>query len=206
MTACNTGTKIDSQKVAEEMRSRKVLHLNQAQITEATFDEGKRITNWLDNRLLLQLQTSPLRNDLSRWALQCNLKKLSADSLQNAHSATIQRIALRADSKALKLNDVSLQVWDAYRYNAENHLPMEANVQRDGEKELLYSNAILLTDATCLKCHGKVGKDLSANDFQTLKNVSSAMDSLINYQLNEPVGIWNILLDKAKLIQRIKTK
>lgn len=205
VSACDTGTKIDSKKVAEEMRSRKIMHLNQAQITEAAFQEGKTLTDWLDNRLVRQLQVADSA-DIVQWASHCTTKALSADSLQKAYSVSIQRVALRTDAKRLQGNDKALQVWDAYRYNAENKLPMEPNVQRDGTTALLYSRPILLSQATCLKCHGLVGKDLTTGNFQKLKSVYPAMDSLVANAPGQAIGVWNLLFDKARMIQRMKVK
>ncbi len=206
LSACDTGTKLDSQKIAEEVRNRKIVHLSQAQITENAFQEGKALSGWLDKRLLLQLQTTPDKKNSIKWAAHCDPKMLSADSLQKAYAVTIERIGLRADPKKIKLSDKAMQIWDAYRYNAENKLPMEPNVQRDGEAFLLYSSPILLADATCLKCHGVVGKDLSTTDFQLLAAKYPAIDSLVNNTLGQPIGVWNLLFDKAKQIQRAKAK
>jgi len=206
LTACNTGAKIDSQKVAEEMRNRKIVHANQAEITEGALAEGSRLAGWLDKRLIQTLEAAPDQKNIVAWAARCNPRALSVDSLGRAHYTAIQRVALKADAKKAALTGKALQVWEAYRYNAENKLPMDPNIQRDGEAYLLYTSPILLSNATCLKCHGEVGKDLSESNFRALKNTYPAMDSLINYQVIQPIGTWNLRFDKNRLIQRIKTR
>jgi hypothetical protein len=97
-------------------------------------------------------------------------------------------------------------VWDAYRYNAENNLPLEPNVQRDGEDLLLYSRPIGLHSATCLRCHGTVGKDLKKEEFAALRAAYPAMDSLSGYTSGQPIGIWNLLYQKSGLAARVKAK
>jgi Protein of unknown function (DUF3365) len=204
--ACDSGKKIDSRKVAEEMRNRKLKRVNSAQLIENTLAQGGKVVRQLDETLLKRLQVALREDDLVQAAAVCNLQSLPTDSLEEAYAVRIRRLALRADGDKLALGGKQREVWEAYRYNAEKQLPMESNVQRDGQNYLLYTAPILLANATCLRCHGKVGKDVTEKDFRGLRATYPAMDSLHNYAPNQPIGIWNLLFDKAKLVLRAESK
>ena len=204
--ACDTGKKIDSRKVAEEMRSRKLKRVSAARVIEHTLAEGIEVTRQLDSTLLQRLQAALAQTDLVRAAAVCNPQALSAGTLEKSYAVRIRRLALRADGGKLALSDKQRQIWEAYRYNAQQNLPMDANVQRDGQNYLLCTTPVLLANATCLQCHGKVGKDLTDNDFRLLRAAYPAMDSLTNHVPGQPIGIWNLLFDKGKMVLRMETK
>ncbi|MDJ1468626.1 DUF3365 domain-containing protein [Cytophagaceae bacterium DM2B3-1] len=206
LVACNTGTKLDNKKIAEEMKSRKVLHITPIQLTENTFREGKKTADWLDKRLVSQLERFSDKKNLVEWSSVCNVRSLGVDSLKKQYGISIQRLALRNSPEKLAISKTALQVWDAYRYNAEKKLPMEANVQQEDNIYMLYSQPIALASATCLQCHGAVGKELSRKDFEALRASYPSIDSLTNYTLNEPIGIWNVLFPKNKLAQPLDIK
>ena len=204
--ACDTGKKIDSRKVAEEMRSRKLKRVSAARVIEHTLAEGIEVTRQLDSTLLQRLQAALAQTDLVRAAAVCNPQALSAGTLEKSYAVRIRRLALRADGGKLALSDKQRQIWEAYRYNAQQHLPMDANVQRDGQDYLLCTTPILMASNTCLQCHGKVGKDLTNNDFRMLRAAYPAMDSLTNHAPGQPIGIWNLLFDKSRLVLRMEGK
>ena len=204
--ACDTGKKIDSRKVAEEMRNRKLKRVTAARVIENTLAEGNEITRQLDSTLLQRLQAALAGTDLVRAAAVCNPQALSVGALEKSYAVRIRRLALRADGGKLALSHKQRQIWEAYRYNAQQHLPMDANVQRDGQDYLLCTTPVLLASATCLQCHGKVGKDLTDNDFRLLRSAYPAMDSLSNHAPGQPIGIWNLLFDKSKLVLRMEGK
>ena len=110
------------------MRGQKIVRATQAQLTETALREGQSLADWLDQRLVQVLENAPNRNDIVTWAARCNPKQLAADSLENARQVRIQRLPLRGEGKPF--DEKTAQVWDAYRYNAENNLPLEPNVQR----------------------------------------------------------------------------
>lgn len=204
--ACDTGQKIDSRKVAEEMRSRKLKRVTAARLIENTLAEGKQITRQLDSTLLECLQTALAQRGIVRAAAVCNPEALSAGLLEKTYAVRIRRLALHAGGGQPALTEKQRQIWEAYRYNAQQNLPMEANVQRDGPDHLLCTTPVLLANTTCLKCHGKVGKDLTDKDFRLLRAAYPAMDSLSNHAAGQPIGIWNLLFDKAPLVLRMEGK
>lgn len=206
LVACNTGAKLDNKKIAEEMKSRKVIHITPLQLTENTFREGKKTTDWLNRRLLNQLEGFSDKKDLVKWSSLCNVQLLGVDSLKKQYGISVQRLALRSNPEKLAISKPALQVWEAYRYNAEKKLPMDANVQQEDAIYMLYSQPVTLASTTCLLCHGTVGKELSRKDFEALKAAYPSMDSLTNYTLNEPIGIWNVLFSKNRLAQPMDIK
>jgi hypothetical protein len=112
---------------------------------------------------------------------------------------------LKGQKDGLQLNAMEKQLLDAYQYNQENKLPLENNVQKSGTEQMLFTSPILLNNTVCLKCHGKVGSDLTEQDYQNLQATYN-MDGLVNYSLNQPMAIWSILFQRKALVKSIQAE
>ena len=51
-----------------------------------------------------------------------------------------------------------------------------------------------------------MGTDLKKEEFAALRAAYPAMDSLSGYPAGRPIGIWNLLYQKAGLAARVKAK
>lgn len=208
ISACgDTGERgIDSQEVKQEIQNREIKYITQPQIIDAASKRGQLIADTLQQALIRQMQKAVAENSLLEAAKYCNLQQLAAyNQLQEKHTAIIKRVRLKGQKEGIQLNEMEKQLLDAYQYNQENKLPLENNVQKSGTEQVLFTSPILLNNAVCLKCHGKVGTELSEKDYQTLQATYN-MDSLINYPLNQPIAIWSILFQRKALIKRIQAE
>ncbi|MDO1445746.1 DUF3365 domain-containing protein [Rhodocytophaga aerolata] len=197
---------IDSQEVKQEIRNREIKYVTQPQIIDAAFKRGSQITDTLQQALTRQMQKAVAEKSLTEAAAYCKLEQLEAyKQLQEKHTASIKRVRLKAPKADLLLNEMEKQLLDAYQYNQENKLPLENNVQKSGAEEMLFTAPILVSNTVCLKCHGKVGTDLSGEEYQTLQ-ATYRMDSLVNYSLNQPIAIWSILFPRKGLIKSIQAE
>jgi hypothetical protein len=208
MSACDdTGNRgIDSQEVKQEIRNREIKYITQPQIIDATSKRGPLIADTLQQALIRQMQQAIAGNTLVEAAKYCNLQQLAPyDKLQKVYTVTIKRVRLRGQPLGQPLNEMEKQVLEAYQYNQENKLPLENNVQKSGAEQLLFTSPILVNNTVCLKCHGKVGNDLTEQDYQSLQ-AAYKMDGLTNYSLNEPMAIWSILFQRKALIKSIQAE
>ncbi len=91
---------------------------------------------------------------------------------------------------------------DAYRYSAGRNLPLDPNVQ--GDKDILLYNApVTVSDQVCLKCHGKIGQDLSEKDYLALSS-RYRLDSLVNLENGQALAIWLLRFNRREIIKTIR--
>jgi hypothetical protein len=208
VSACDdTGTRgIDSKEVKEEIRNRTIKYITQPQIIDATFKKGQLIADTLQQALIRQMQKAVAENKLLEAAKYCNLQALPAyTQLQEKHTAIVKRVRLKGQTEGLSLNEMEKQLLDAYQYNQENKLPLENNVQKSGTEQMLFTSPILVNNTVCLKCHGKVGEQLTTQDYQSLQ-ATYKMEGLVDYSLSEPIAIWSMLFEKKALIKSLQAE
>jgi hypothetical protein len=206
--ACDdTGQRgIDSQEVKQEIRNREIKYVTQPQIIDATFKRGQQISDTLQQALIRQMQQAVAGNSLTEVARYCNLQQLQAyEQLRKKHTASIKRVRLQGQKADLQLNEMEKQLLDAYQYNQENKLPLENNVQKSGTEEMLFTAPILLNNAVCLQCHGKIGTDLTQQAYQSLQTTYN-MEGLVNHSLNQPIAVWSILFQRKELIKSLQAE
>lgn len=123
-----TSDKIDSEVVNKEIKARKIKRLKEGEIIEAAFNHGKRISQYLDDKIsgdcgainkteISQADTSLLLN----MDVACNLPS--------------------------RPNKKEKMVWDAYKYNLEQGIALEDNIQKLGGDEILFSHPLILEDS-----------------------------------------------------------
>jgi hypothetical protein len=205
-SACNESNNsrgIDSKEVAKEIRSREIRHITQAQVLDATFKQGQLVADSVQTALTQKLILAVSEKGIPEAAKFCNLKTLDPVArLEDEYQATIKRMSLKDTGKKQALDEVESQLLSAYRYNAENKLPLKKNVQKSGSQYLLFTAPINISNQVCLKCHGIVGKDVAEKDFQALRTIYP-MDSLVNYTLQQSMAIYSILFQRKGIIANI---
>ena len=99
-----------------------------------------------------------------------------------------------------KPDSLELSLLEAYQYNIEKGLSIESNIKdpHDG-KYLLYTKPIMIDNPLCLQCHGEIGKELSEETHQLIKELYP-QDMATNYKMSELRGMWSIKLSKRNLI------
>lgn len=199
----NSSRGIDSKEVAQEIKSREIRHIPQARIIEVASQRGQSMADTVQVVLTRTLTRMLQEKGIEEAATYCNLQKLpQVSQLEKEYQANIKRIRLKGGTSGRKLNDLETQLLDAYQYNAEKNLPLENNIQKSGPEYLLFTAPITLNKEICLKCHGKVGQDISSADVANLQK-TYRMDSLINYSPNQPIAIYSILFQRKGIVTNL---
>ncbi|MBD2769321.1 DUF3365 domain-containing protein [Hymenobacter sp. BT664] len=66
-------------------------------------------------------------------------------------------------------------------------------ISRESQEVFFYQRPIVLNNALCLRCHGEVGKDITAADY-TLIRKQYPQDQATGYHLGQQMGAWQISL------------
>ncbi|MBC8110514.1 MAG: DUF3365 domain-containing protein [Verrucomicrobia bacterium] len=206
LVACGNPERVDDSKAVKEgIEDRKVRRITQTQIMEATTNWGKSSVPMLEKSLSEILTKQIKANGIAKAADFCKVSKIpAADSLKSLYEASVKRLTL-SNLPTPRLHPKENELLSAYRYNSEKKLPIETNIQKS-DTFMFYTTAVVLKEKMCLQCHGKVGTDILEKDFQAIKQKYPNLDSLTNYTLNQPIGIWSIVFDKKNLVRKIGKK
>jgi hypothetical protein len=204
--ACGNPERVDNSKAVKEgIEDRKVRRITQTQIMEATTNWGKSSVPMLEKSLSDILIQQIKTNGIVKATDFCKVSKIPAvDSIKYLYEANVKRLTL-SNLPTPKLHPKETELLEAYRYNFEKKLPIETNIQKS-DTFMFYTAAVVLKEKMCLQCHGKVGTDILEKDFQAMKQKYPNLDTLTNYTLNQPIGIWSIVFDKKNLVRKIGKK
>ena len=108
---------MDVEKVKEEINARKIRRFTDAQIVQAAYDSGKVIIDNLELSIAACNENLEINNDL------------------------IKECVIICDSTKL-MNEKELQVWEAYKYNFANNLPLKDNIQKSSDSSIIYTKPL----------------------------------------------------------------
>ncbi len=129
LAACDTGSqrRLDPGTLQEEMRRREPRRIKEGEIAAAGQQQGQTIV------AVLQANSLADSSNCCPRILQSML-----DSLQNQYQAQIKCYSL-LDQHQIPESTLEQQVLDAYRYNVEQSLPLESNIQTLGKEHFIYN-------------------------------------------------------------------
>lgn len=206
LAACDTGSQnaLNREALQEEMRNREPKKLNEAQIVNETFEQGRYLSQTAQQSLLTTLQAAIAREGSVESAIQyCNLQANPLmDSLSEVHKATISRTSLQLRNPDNSPSELEQQLLEAYHYNAEEGLPLEDNVQQVDQQYMLYTKPIVLGSELCLNCHGKAGKDIRP---ETLQRIDSLYpnDQARGYSKGDVRDMWSIRFQRKDIVNAL---
>lgn len=124
--ACGRLPEEDTKRIAEEMENRELFHVTDGDIVEWVKKDGDSLSNFLNN-------------DFKIDASSKSGKQNSFEDKVQSPVVVIWIFDEISDLEDEKQNDL----WQAYQYNFENDLPLEANVQiLEKYKTILYTAPI----------------------------------------------------------------
>ncbi len=199
---CSGDKKVDRSAYEDELESREIVHVTEAQLFEATLKVGDSIANLAQKKLGGSLQQA-IKNEGIEGAIKfCNLNAYNlVDSLETTYDAEIKRVSINYRNPSDKPDSIETQLLEAYEYNVENGIPLTNNIQKIHQTDyLLFTKPIEINNPLCLQCHGKIGKQLSEKTNELIKELYPE-DLAVNYEMNDLRGMWSIKLSQKKIIQ-----
>lgn len=119
--------RVDTSKMANEIRSRQIKHVSPSQVLALANDFGQKIKADLNKDLYKSLSNPAF-----------------VDSLAKANLVTISLLQL-SDTNSTKILPKIKELLDAYAYNASQKLPQEDNLQKlDGGTRVVFTSPIVL--------------------------------------------------------------
>jgi hypothetical protein len=205
IAGCNkTISKEEQQAINEEIASRKIRRITDAQIYDAALKLGDSISaisqKALGSKLMYQVTNYGPEAALD----YCNVNAYPIiDSLSTAHNAVIRRTSLRLRNPEDAPDELERQLLDAYAYNIENSLELKPGLQKISDQEFLYTRPIIANNGICLKCHGEPGVDVPEDLIAVIKE-KYPKDNAMGHEINDLRGMWSIKLDRKDIVKNIR--
>jgi hypothetical protein len=138
LASCHETNTQNARAVKEEMRSREIVHATPGQIAQRATEMGDSLLEHLVTKWAEKVGHAPDQ--------PCSLTFSSVQAeMKDKYKADIQLIRFEGDPLEMTKSKVEREVIDAYLYNKEHRLALEPNLQKDGDKELLYTRPFVLT-------------------------------------------------------------
>ena len=201
---CNrTISKEDQQAINEELRSREIRRITDAQIYDAAMKLGEMIADSSQRTLGKQLMHQVNENGTIAALEYCNLNAYPIiDSLSEFFNADIKRTSLRSRNPMDNPDELEGQLLDAYQYNVENSLELSPGIQKLDDGKYLYTKPIIANSGLCLQCHGEIGTDIT-DEVAAVIQERYPEDNATGHQINDLRGMWSIKLDQKAIIETI---
>ncbi len=166
---------VDREALRREMKEREIKHVLPGEIIEAAYGQGDSLAQMAQQVLIRQYQKNPSEQKLADYFK--NETSRSVDSLERAYAAKIRWVSLQ-DTLPQQLSDLEKQILDAYRYNVEQEMEIDHNVQRIDDESYLYTQPVMQSELQQM---------LAASQ-------PSPADT------NQFLGMWSIVLSKKEII------
>jgi hypothetical protein len=172
LTSCRQNPGADPGAVRQELRQREIVHLSQGQITERAAEMGDSILLKAEQTFLKKL--NPASNSTSCLPAWDSASR----EMTSRYQAEIKRLPFSSAEKKLQ-NQKEKQLFEAYLYSRQHLLALNPNLQKDGEKDFIFTKALVMNDAKCISCH---------------------QNAPIRGNLNDTLGIWMLRFPRKQVV------
>ncbi|UOG74811.1 DUF3365 domain-containing protein [Hymenobacter tibetensis] len=181
----------DGKKIAITLDKMVVKRILPVDLLRATRWAGDSLTGHADQELRRVLAEKLQAGGVAAALPYCRPETFaSVDSIEKDLQAVAQRRSTRPRNRA---NQASLAPPDMQPDTVRR-------VARLSGEVFTYQRPITLSDALCLRCHGEVGKDITAPDYALIQK-QYPQDQATGYRVGQPMGVWQVTLQRAGIAE-----
>lgn len=174
----------DTKRIAIEAENWQVKRIMPKDLLRATRWAGDSLSNQGNRELQLLLKNELQKGGVAQALSYCRPEHYaSMDTLARTLQATVRRVSLRPRNPA---NRAALPA-------TELQPDTQRVVRRPSAEVFFYQRPIVLSSQECLRCHGEVGKDISAADYALIQK-QYPQDQATGYRLGQVMGAWQVQL------------
>lgn len=137
-------------KVRREMISREPVKANEAMIINQMNFLGEEAVTLTDSLWKKKMKNSGEKSCRPSF-------EAVADSVNEWYMANMSQFAFGSNKKLS--NDKAQAIVEAYEFSHMNHVALSSNVQKLGDKDLLFTKTLTLDAASCKPCHTSAKSD-----------------------------------------------
>lgn len=177
----------DSKRIGIEAENWEVKRIMPVDLLHATRWAGDSLTATADTLLRRTLARELAAGGVARSLPFCRPETYHfVDSLARVLHATARRVSARPRDPAHR----------AILLTAETRTDTTRTLYRESPEVFFYQRPIVLNNALCLRCHGTVGRDISAADYALIQQ-KYPRDQATGYHLGQQMGAWQLSLERG---------
>lgn len=144
-----------------------------------------------------QLKSALREGGVANAAQYCNTVAYPlVDSLSEVHQATIRRTSRKIRNPKDAPTPREEEMLDVYHAKVEAGERPSPQLRQLANGEIAFYAPIMMQEL-CLKCHGKLGETLKAEDYALIQSLYPE-DEAIGYAAGDLRGMWSITLPAGK--------
>ena len=145
----------------------------------------------LKGKLTAAVDKGGLKNGINT----CNkIAQKLMDSLSTTYGVKIKRTSLKLRNPKDKPDQEELAMLVQYSKTVENGTKPKPQVKKLSTGDVRFYAPIMI-DKVCLNCHGKIGENIRAENYEAIKK-HYPNDEAIDYKEGDLRGIWSITFKK----------
>ena len=198
---CSGDKRADTRAVKEEIESRKLKKVSEAEILVKVLDLGNLVSAEAKQTLGKNLQEALQQGGVPHAISFCNVNAMPiVDSLSKSHNATIRRVSFKTRNPLDQPDEIERALLEAYEFQWKDSIPLNANVQKIDDERYLFTKPIFVDNALCLVCHGKPENGLTNETAEFIKK-EYPDDQATGYEIGDLRGMWSITFPKKNIIK-----
>jgi hypothetical protein len=124
------------------------------------------------------------------------------DSIEQKYGVKIKRASMATRNQQDAPDPQEIKIIELYLKDIQQGKIPEVSVKVKPD-EIHFAKPILLNDVVCLNCHGRVGTDITEENYRVIKALYPE-DKATGHKLGDLRGIWSIKFNRKDLEKGIK--
>lgn len=160
-------------------------------------EEGQKIAKESGKALVEKLSNAIATKGVTEAIEFCseNAYELT-DSLSKAYNVKISRVSHKNRNPKNQANVQELALIKDYQKKQTEGRKLEPSILNVGDHKVFYS-PIIINNSICLNCHGKIGEDITDENYITLQ-ILYPDDKATGFEMNDIRGLWKIVFKANK--------
>lgn len=155
-------------------------------------NKGKEIVKATSALLSEQLTQALARGGVAEAVTYCNVRAYPmVDSLSRVHHALIKRATIWIRNPQDKADPHEAAILKEYLALKSEKKPLNPILRQKEKGEIQFYMPISVTTPLCLNCHGNEGTDMTATDYDIIRNLYPN-DHAVGHIMGDLRGIWSI--------------
>jgi hypothetical protein len=169
--------------------------LTNEEVEKLALEQGNLISENTQMVLGSKLKSVIQEDGVPQALKYCNVNAYPiVDSLQDVYLAKIRRASHKTRNPGDKPTNMEQKIIDGYLEDLKNKDTPSVQVIIE-KKEVHYFKPIILSAALCLNCHGKIGSEITEDNYEIIKALYTE-DNATGHEMGDLRGIWSIQFDR----------
>ena len=192
---------VNQEAIKDEMANRELKRIPEGDILQKGMELGDTIAIEAQQLLQKNLLNAIQEGGVAHALQFCNANALDlVKDLEEEGGYQIMRVSDKYRNPMDAPDSLENLILEAYQYNAEEGLPLEASIQSENAEVLLYTKPITIAGGLCLNCHGTIGQELSEANYDSILGYYPE-DKAVGYALNDLRGMWVIRIPRKTVVK-----